>query len=167
MSVTGYTIDALADVILAGLVGATITAPAASGFGDLVLSQAEDDKDPTIGAYPMADGGVVVEHIDGRTSGRNAVPQSTGGCIQKFWRQNYAVRISYDVAGVTGQRLSAYCTALKRQVVNLIEATLQPASGVNWNVEDIAIQRVQRHPSRSGFYMQEFTVGLLVPWGRT
>lgn len=165
MSITGRTIDGIAAVILTGLEGHVITGTGTPSI-TLTLAQGDDERDPVIGDAECANGGVAVWYAGGSTTGMNA-PNTTGGRVQRFWEHNYRVRVSFSVEGFPGDTINDNVASLVRQIVNQVEATLEPQSGGNYNVMRLSLREPQRHGTVTGYYVIELTVTLREAWERS
>ena len=164
MSVTGRTPQALQVALRASVVGQTLTA--GTDLAALALTAADDDQDPTRGPRECADGGVAVRYLGGATTG-GAAPQTTGGLVQRMWRHRFRVRVTYALAGVTGDRIAVNLLAWGHQLVNLIEAGLEPSSGTNYTVTALELYEPVRHATNLDFFVQDLDVTLVEPWARS
>ncbi len=165
MSVIGKTLDGIQSTLLTGLVGTTLTGTGSPSI-TVTLTAGDDERDPAIGPPECADGGVSVWYAGGSTTGSNA-PNSSGGLVQRFWEHTYRVRVTVNVAGFSGDRINANIPSLVRQLINAIEAILEPQSGVNFNVMREAIREPTRHPQFSDYYLIETAVSVREAWARS
>lgn len=163
MSVTGYRPENIQAAIMAALVGNTITGT----YIAFTLNQAEDDMDPAVGAYGMADGGVAVVDEGSVTSAGAPFTSGSAGRTQDYHTHTFRTIITYSVAGVTGQVLNADTSSISRQILNLIKAGLQPLTGSPvYTIPANGIRRMgpKRHPQQRGFYVQEIVVSIAAFW---
>lgn len=162
MSVTGHQIEDLQNLLLAALVGQTLT-----GVGDpplsVTLEQADDDIDSAVGAKDCRDGGVVVRYIGGAPTG-TTLPNSTGTDLQFLYRHAYQVDIGVDVSAIGGQVLASNLTSLMRQAVNLLNAAMAPTSGAVKNYDGTEIRPAARHSRVTGHYVLSFIVRCREAW---
>lgn len=165
MSVTGKTLDGIHSTLLAGLVGTVLTGTGSPSI-TVTLNQGDDERDPAVGSAECADGGVSVWYAGGSTTGANA-PNTTGGSVQRFWEHTYRVRVTINVGGFSGDRINANMPSLVRQLVNQIEATLEPTTGTNFNVMRETIREPQRHPQFPDYYLIETSVSVREAWARS
>lgn len=163
MSADGWTVDGLQSALLACLVGQTLTG---TYITSVTLTESDDDQDPALAPVDCADGGVVVRYMDGSSTG-TSLPSTSGGTAQRVWSHPFQVRVGINVDGVEGQRLRVDMLAFARQIINAIEAGVEPSSGTNYNIERITLARPKRHPSAQGFYLIEVGVTFRELWART
>lgn len=163
MSADGWTVDGLQSALLASLVGQTLTG---TYITSLTLTESDDDQDPANAADGCADGGVAVRYMDGSSTG-TSMPNATGGTAQRVWSHPFQIRVGVNVDGVEGQKLRVDMLAFARQIINAIEAGMEPSGGTNYNIERITLSRPKRHPSAQGLYLIEIGVIIREPWART
>ena len=156
MSVGSKTIAGTRAAIVTALEGRTIVTTYIDD-GAMVLSEADDDIDPSMGPSGCAHGGFVVWPQGGETTGTR-MPRTAGSTVQRMWRLSFLIRVSVDVRGVTGQRLAIDSALIMDALPELIEAGLEPSAGARYNVTAEAMRAPQRHPRNSDFYLFEIRV---------
>lgn len=162
MSVSSRALETIRAALLASLVGNTLT----TTYFSVTLTESENEDTPTGGLGNCPDGGVVVRSGGGRTV-RAYTPQSSGGVVQRVYNHTFQIRVSINVSGAPGNRIAGDLMSLVRQIVNLIDAGMEPSSGERYAVVSNDYGAPVRSTRDPDFYELPFTVVVEEPWARS
>lgn len=164
MAVTGRTIEDIRQTLVDGFVGQTITGAGAKPL-TRTLKAGDDPYDVMAAPRGCVDGGVIVDTPRTVSTGRTMPGFATGGRVQHECRTTFDIEVGLNVEGCTGNTLSANLTAWIRQLINLIEAALEPQSGQNENLSSRSCTH-GRSPNNTGFVIFRLTCEVTHWWQR-
>lgn len=152
-----YTLQEFQDVLLASLVGKTLTGAGTPSMV-IVLKRSPDFFESGLGAFNCLDGGVQVKYGPGNEL-QTLGPQSTGGSVQREWAHRFTISVTVSIACPVGV-LYDNLLSLEQEIVNLVELLLEPqADGeARYNFKWAPLNGPVRHPKNSSFAV--FTLGL-------
>lgn len=161
----GRTPEAIQAAILDSLVGNTLT----GAFLNCPLIRAKVDQNTASTFLEVVNGSVVVTRQAGRSLPTACAPQTAGGRLQRRWLHSYRARVTYSNRVAAGQDLAADEASFAHQIVDLIEASLEPQSGVQYDIPEDGIQApgVTIHPRDPGFNVQDVLVTVRAWWARS
>lgn len=166
MAVTSRTLDTIRSTLLTGLIGVTLTGAGSPSMA-VTLTQSDDARQVTVGTRPCVDGGVSVWRLRSSTTGTTVKPSAVGGAIQRLTRSVFLVTVGLSIEGVEGGVVAANLTSLEMQLVNAVEAALEPASGAYTNVENWALRETVRDAQLNDFLTMSVEVTVIHPWIRS
>jgi len=162
--IQGETIEGIQAAIAASLVGNTLTGTKLA----CVLATAIVDQNTSSTFYEVVNGSVVVTYEGGNPTSSGNVPQTSGGRIQRRWVHQFRARVTYSNRVASGQELATDAASFARQIVNLIEAGLEPQSGAIFVIptDGISLPKVQTHSKDPGFNVQDVLITVWAFWAR-
>ena len=156
------------DVILSDYRGTMIGETLAGGGSDPIevdLTPGADVRRLISGLMNCIDGGVTAWRIRS-----NSMPQTTrsaaGGNVQRLYRSAYACEVAIFVEDVDPSILAENVPAWERQLVNLIEAGLEPDTGARYNVQSMTLHETTYHPKAGSFIVLRVDTMIQHHWER-
>lgn len=161
---TGRSPGDIQDAIIASLVGNNLVGT----YLNCSLAKAIVDQDTASTFFEVVNGSVVVTYEGGRALSAARTPQATGGRIQRMYAHQYRARVTYSNRVAAGQGLASDVASFAQQIVDLIEAGLEPQSGEQYDIpaDGIQIGRVFTHTKDPGFNVQDVFVTVRAFWAR-